>query len=115
MFDLYDQYEVIFSIVSCVALRCVALNCVALHCIAFHCIVLYCIVGLLDYWYDGCFGWMHTVNRDQVLKFGVEYMPGTEGHFYVKKGKTFNGNNISGKKIGNSYMYSVPKEYVLGQ
>ena len=53
-------------------------------------------------WYDGCFGWVHTVNREQVFQFSNEYMPITMAYFIVAKRNenTFNPDNISGKKFG---------------
>ncbi len=57
----------------------------------------------MDRYYDGCIGWMQTVNRQQAVKFSSPYNKNFVNSFIVRQGNpgNFNPDDVTGKTIGN--------------
>ena len=59
-------------------------------------------------WYDGCLGWVPTVERIHTMQFSLPYLKQPYSFFYVTKGKEsqFNPKDITGKNIGK-YLHEL--------
>ena len=57
-------------------------------------------------WYDGCIGWVPTIERIHTMTFSQPYMKNIDVFFYVLKGKRqgFDPKNIERKNIGKQFI-----------